>query len=152
FYSISSNKTPLSSHPHPFVRLVDSAYDIQILMVNLRRLVSFDFIKEIIVCRTENEIIHRLHIILVVAILSMCYIFSTFTPRIITISTDKPSLKSYEDLSKQSYYTFECPCSHLYEYPGYYGTVCSSRLGPFSDHFLGAGFRPEVQTYVPVIY
>ncbi|CAF1474333.1 unnamed protein product [Adineta ricciae] len=30
-------------------------------------------------------------------------------------------------------------------YPGYYGTVGSGRLGSFSDHFLAAGFRPEVQ-------
>ncbi|CAF1215377.1 unnamed protein product [Adineta ricciae] len=28
--------------------------------------------------------------------------------------------------------------------PGYYGTVGSSRLGSFSDHFLTAGFQPEL--------
>ncbi|CAF1390524.1 unnamed protein product [Adineta ricciae] len=33
--------------------------------------------------------------------------------------------------------------------PGYYGTVGSGQLGSFSDHFLAAGFRPEVQTAVP---
>ncbi|CAF1389102.1 unnamed protein product [Adineta ricciae] len=30
--------------------------------------------------------------------------------------------------------------------PGYYGTVGSGWLGSLSDHFLAAGFRPEVQT------
>ncbi|CAF0978128.1 unnamed protein product [Adineta ricciae] len=31
-------------------------------------------------------------------------------------------------------------------FPGDYGTVGSGRLGWFSDYFLAAGFRPEVQT------
>ncbi|CAF1176933.1 unnamed protein product [Adineta ricciae] len=31
----------------------------------------------------------------------------------------------------------------------YYGTVGSGRLGSFSDHFLAAEFRPEVQTNLP---
>ncbi|CAF0846332.1 unnamed protein product [Adineta steineri] len=75
--------------------------------------ISFNFIKQIFICHTENQIIHRLHVILVIAILTTFYMFSTFTPHITPISTNEPSLEIYEDLYKEYNDTLECPCSQL---------------------------------------
>ncbi|CAF1277980.1 unnamed protein product [Adineta steineri] len=75
--------------------------------------ISFNYIKQIFICHTENQIIHRLHVILVIGILTTFYMFSTFTPRVITIPTNKPSLEIYEDLYKKYNDTLECPCSQL---------------------------------------
>ncbi|CAF1195437.1 unnamed protein product [Adineta steineri] len=77
---------------------------------NFFHLISFNFIKEIFICHTQNQIIHRLHVILVIGILTSFYIFSAFTPRVILIETDKPSLEIYEDLYKKYNDTLECPC------------------------------------------
>ncbi|CAF1134130.1 unnamed protein product [Adineta steineri] len=73
--------------------------------------ISFNFIKQIFLCHTENQIIHRLHVILVIGILTSFYMFSAFTPRVILIETNKPSLEIYEDLYKKYNDTLECPCS-----------------------------------------
>ncbi|CAF4133929.1 unnamed protein product, partial [Adineta steineri] len=80
---------------------------------NFFHLISLNFIKQIFICHTENQIIHRLHVILVIGILTTFYIFSTFTPRVITIQTNTPSLKMYEDLYKEYNDTLACPCSQL---------------------------------------
>ncbi|CAF1386151.1 unnamed protein product, partial [Adineta steineri] len=85
----------------------------KILSNNFFHLISFNFIKQIFICHTENQIIHRLHVILVIGILTIFYIFSTFTPHVITIQTNKPSLEIYEDLHKKYNDTLECPCSQL---------------------------------------
>ncbi|CAF1165270.1 unnamed protein product [Adineta steineri] len=80
---------------------------------NFFHLISFNFIKQIFICHTENQIIHRLHVILVIGILTTLCMFSTFTPRVITIQANKPSLKIYKDLYKEHNDTLECPCSKL---------------------------------------
>ncbi|CAF3786415.1 unnamed protein product [Adineta steineri] len=85
----------------------------KILTNNFFHLISFNFIKQIFICRTENQIIHRLHVILVIGILTTFYMFSAFTPRVITIETNEPSLEIYEDLYKEHNDTLECPCSRL---------------------------------------
>ncbi|CAF0788937.1 unnamed protein product [Adineta steineri] len=77
---------------------------------NFFHLTSFNFIKQIFICHTENQIIRRLHVILVIGILTTFSMFSTFTPRVITITTNKPSLEIYEDLYKDHNDTLECPC------------------------------------------
>ncbi|CAF1489091.1 unnamed protein product [Adineta steineri] len=78
---------------------------------NFFHLISFNFIKQIFIFHTENQVIHRLHVILVIGILTTFYMFSTFTPRIIPIQINKPSLEIYEDLYKEYNDTLECPCS-----------------------------------------
>ncbi|CAF0935258.1 unnamed protein product [Adineta steineri] len=80
---------------------------------NLFHLISFNFIKKIFICHTENQVIHRLHVILVIGTLTTFYMFSAFTPRVITIEINKPSLKIYGDLYKEYNDTLECPCSQL---------------------------------------
>ncbi|CAF0797767.1 unnamed protein product [Adineta steineri] len=80
---------------------------------NFFHLISFNFIKQIFICHTENQIIRRLHVILVIGILIIFYTFSTFTPHVVTIQTNKPSLEIYEDLYKEYNDTLECPCSQL---------------------------------------
>ncbi|CAF1033494.1 unnamed protein product [Adineta steineri] len=80
---------------------------------NFFHLISFNFVKQIFIHHTQNQIIHRLHVILVVGILILLYIFSTFTPRVITIPTDKPSLEIYKDLYKEYNDILKCPCSQL---------------------------------------
>ncbi|CAF3867982.1 unnamed protein product [Adineta steineri] len=85
----------------------------KILSNNFFHLISFNFIKQIFICHTENQIIRRLHVILVIGILTSLYMFSTFTPRVVTIQTNKPSLEIYEDLYKEYNDTLECPCSKL---------------------------------------
>ncbi|CAF0868541.1 unnamed protein product [Adineta steineri] len=83
----------------------------KILSNNFFQLISFNFIKQIFICHTENQIIRRLHVILVIGILTTFYMFSTFTSRVITIPTNKPSLEIYENLYKKYNDTLECPCS-----------------------------------------
>ncbi|CAF1186813.1 unnamed protein product [Adineta steineri] len=80
---------------------------------NFFNLISFNFIKQIFICHTENQIIRRLHVILVIGILTVLCMLSTFTPRVVTIPTNKPSLEIYEDLYKEYNDTLECPCSKL---------------------------------------
>ncbi|CAF0796465.1 unnamed protein product [Adineta steineri] len=83
----------------------------KILTNNFFHSISFNFIKQIFICHTENQVIHRLHVILVIGILTTFYMFSTFTPRVIPVETNKPSLEIYEDLYKKYNDTLECPCS-----------------------------------------
>ncbi|CAF3645712.1 unnamed protein product, partial [Adineta steineri] len=78
---------------------------------NFFYLISFNFIKQIFICHTENQIIHRLHVILVIGILTTFYMFSTFTSRVIPVETNKPSLEIYEDLYRKYNDTLQCPCS-----------------------------------------
>ncbi|UJR19384.1 hypothetical protein I4U23_022514 [Adineta vaga] len=62
----------------------------KILTNNMFHSISLNSIKQIFICHDENDIIHRLHIILVIT-----------------------SLKIYKDLFQQSYETLECSCSQL---------------------------------------
>ncbi|CAF1186952.1 unnamed protein product [Adineta steineri] len=96
-----------------FLIMISLEFINKIFSNNFLNLISFNFVKQIFICHTENQIIHRLHVILVIGILTTFYMFSTFTPHVITIETDKPSLEIYEELYKKYNDTLECPCSQL---------------------------------------
>ncbi|UJR34874.1 hypothetical protein I4U23_027652 [Adineta vaga] len=72
-----------------------SSLDLNLL---IKLIVSLSLIKQIFICQHEKQIIRRLHIILVIGILTVCYMFSVFTPRIITNQTNKPLLEIYQDI------------------------------------------------------
>ncbi|CAF1427266.1 unnamed protein product [Adineta steineri] len=120
----------------------------KILTNNFFHLISFSFIKQIFICRTENQIIHRLHVILVIGILTTFYMFSAFTPRVIPIEINKPSLKIYEDLYKEYNDTLKCPCSQLsMKYESFltltprFHEVCSSEF--ITDRWLSYLYKKK---------
>ena len=45
----------------------------------------------------EEQMIHRLHLVLVAVALSVLYILRAFTPRLVTIETKEPSLNVYQE-------------------------------------------------------
>ncbi|UJR18485.1 hypothetical protein I4U23_005391 [Adineta vaga] len=73
----------------------------------------FQFFKRIFICKMENQLIHRLHVILVATTLSILYMYSTLTPQVTNIEIQKPSLFMYEKLMKQSFDSIECSCSQI---------------------------------------
>ncbi|CAF1195609.1 unnamed protein product [Adineta steineri] len=85
----------------------------KIMINSCFRLISLNSFKQLFICNTENQIIRRFHIILVIGSVSILYIFTAFTARTITVEVKKPSLEIYKDLLKQSYDSLECPCSQM---------------------------------------
>ncbi|CAF1510720.1 unnamed protein product [Adineta ricciae] len=69
--------------------------------------------KHIFICRTEHQMIDRLHLVLVATTLSILYTYSAFTSQITTVQIQKPSLSIYENLIQQSFDSLECPCSQI---------------------------------------
>ena len=61
----------------------------------------------------EQQKIHRLHVILVAVTLCVLYSTMTFTPKVITIETKKPSLAAYQNLMLQYAGSVQCSCSQI---------------------------------------
>ncbi|UJR17114.1 hypothetical protein I4U23_004010 [Adineta vaga] len=85
----------------------------KILMNNFSYLTLINVIKHIFTCHNEYQMIHRIHFILVIAILNILYIFSAFDPQVITVKIDEPSLLTYKNLVAQSYDSLQCSCSQI---------------------------------------
>ncbi|CAF1183481.1 unnamed protein product [Adineta steineri] len=96
-----------------FLLLVGLQFINKIMTNNCFRLISLNLFKQLFICNTEDQIIRRFHIILVIGSVSILYIFTAFTPRTIFVEIKKPSLEIYKDLLKQSYDSLECPCSQM---------------------------------------
>lgn len=69
-----------------------------------RRLFSFD---------NDEKRRHRLHVLLVIVTLSSLYSTVTFTPKLIKIETQKPSLSDYEQLVDRYSGSVQCACSQI---------------------------------------
>ena len=76
------------------------------------RFVPMHSIRNLLICRDEQQMTRRLHFVLVVAALSVLYVFSAFTPQSITVKLEKSSLSAYEDLAPRFPNSIQCPCSH----------------------------------------
>ncbi|CAF0824548.1 unnamed protein product [Adineta ricciae] len=90
---------------------------IQILLQLIYKLTTFglsrSILRQLFTCDNQSRIIRRLHILLVIGILTGFCMFSAFTPRLITVQVNKPSLPIYKNLLQRSSYTLECSCSQL---------------------------------------
>ena len=64
-------------------------------------------------CANEQQLMHRLHLILVALALVVLYLLSAFTPQLITIETKTPSLGIYQDLNKRFPTSLHCSCSQI---------------------------------------
>lgn len=61
----------------------------------------------------EQQKMKRLHVILVAVTLFGLYSTMTFTPKLITIETEKPSLSVYQNLMEQYSGSVQCSCSQI---------------------------------------
>jgi hypothetical protein len=120
------------------------------------RLTLWNSIKYLFTCKTEHQMIHRLHFILVVTILYVLYIYSVFSPHTTTVEIMKPSLSMYKDLVAQSYDSLECPCAQIsIKYESFlniqprFHEVCSSDF--ISDQWITYvyGTIPPVKQFSP---
>jgi hypothetical protein len=128
----------------------------KIIKNGFSRLTLWHSIKYLFTCNTEHQMIHRLHFILVVTIVYVLYIYSVFSPRIITVEIMKPSLSMYKDLVAQSYDSLECPCTQIsIKYESFlniqprFHEVCSSDF--VSDQWITYvyGTIPPVKQFSP---
>ena len=75
--------------------------------------VSVHSIGRLFSCANKQQVVNRLHFILVVLALGVLYLLSAFTPQLITIETKTPSLDVYQDLSEHFPTTLHCSCSQI---------------------------------------
>ncbi|UJR07361.1 hypothetical protein I4U23_011647 [Adineta vaga] len=106
---------------------------IEYIMSGVSYATLMSFIKTFFICRDERQTTRHLHFVLIVITLSIVYLISTFTHRLVNIQVQKPSLSTYEDLAKRFPSSLQCPCSDVsMEYESFltieprFHQVCSS--------------------------
>ncbi|CAF4897911.1 unnamed protein product, partial [Rotaria sp. Silwood2] len=65
------------------------------------------------VCNTQQRIVNRLHLIFLVLMLYLIFLFSAFKPKSVTLQIIKPSLLNYKDVLKDYSYSLQCSCSQI---------------------------------------
>ena len=75
--------------------------------------VSVHSIGRLFSCANKQQVVNRLHFILVALALGVLYLLSAFTPQLINVETKTPSLAVYQDLSKRFPTTLHCSCSQI---------------------------------------
>ena len=93
------------------------------------------FTKNLFVWRYEKQLISRLHVILVIVLLSILSSLAAFSPRSITVEIRKPSLTVYQDLTRSFPTSLSCSCSEIsIQYQSFlnvvphFHQVCSSQF------------------------
>jgi hypothetical protein len=134
------------------LRLIEKIITIRISRFNLISLV-----KTMFNCGDEQRMIKQLHCILVVMSLSTLYIFTTFTPELVTVKIKNPSVKTYEGLLIRFPQSLQCPCSHisikygsLFSITPDFHQVCSSDF--ISDRWIAYlyGTDDPIDRYLPM--
>lgn len=133
---------------------------LRIVKTRMRRDSQFNFknsLKNLYRCQQEDQLIDRLHFILVVLTLCILYIFSAFTPQSQLVQIENPSLIVYEDLSRRYSDTLQCPCREIsIEYQSFieiqarFHEICSSEF--VSDAWIDLLYGQGNLTfqYVPI--
>lgn len=70
-------------------------------------------LKNLCSCQQENQLVDRLHFVLVVITLCILYILIAFIPQSEIIEIENPSLTVYEDLSTRYPDTLQCSCREI---------------------------------------
>ena len=83
------------------------------IIENLSGRAMMQFIRNIFMCRNEQQIARRLHFILVVTALFAIFLAYFFTPQSKTTLTIKPSLSTYQYLVKHYSDFLQCSCSQI---------------------------------------
>ena len=105
-------------------------------------------IKNLIVFGDDHRLKNRIHFVLVVATLSVLYIFCAFSSQSKTVETSHPSLSRYQDLAARFPDSLQCPCSKIsFEYRSFltiaprFHSVCFSDFVTehWIDHLYGDG-------------
>ncbi|CAF3330590.1 unnamed protein product [Rotaria sp. Silwood2] len=77
-------------------------------------------IKNIFAFDTKQQVINRLHLLLLLITLYEIFISSVFIPKTITVQIPNPSLSTYEYLSKHYSNSLQCSCSQIsISYPSF---------------------------------
>jgi hypothetical protein len=86
---------------------------IEKIIQGISRLDLLILIKHIFICRNENQIIRRLHTMLVLITLCILCSFVVFRSQSIHVNIDKPSFPTYQYLSSHFSDSLQCSCSQI---------------------------------------